>query len=187
MSDIPPSVRAFFPNAKVVYPKNHKQGPALDHINQIAIVVRDIDAAIEYYGAAFGWGPFHVVEVATDLPYGGAVSKVGLKLAFALLKHLDLEIELAQPLSGNSPYSEHLRNHGEGVLHLRIATENIEGALHHLEGLGIQSIFSAGHEGRTVSTHVDSHQRHGVKIKLIRTDAELTAIMNAPSYDWRIA
>ena len=46
MNETPPSVKAFFPNAKVVYPKNLKKGPPLDNINQIAIVVHDIDAAI---------------------------------------------------------------------------------------------------------------------------------------------
>jgi 4-hydroxyphenylpyruvate dioxygenase-like putative hemolysin len=186
MGDIPPSVKAFFPDAKVVHPKNRKQGPALDHINQIAIVVRDIDAAIEYYGAAFGWGPFHVVEVAMDSSYRGETSKVGLKLAFTLLKHLDLEIELAQPLSGNSPYSEHLREHGEGILHLRIATENIEDTLRHLGSLGIEQTFTTVQDGLLINTHVDSQQQHGVKIELIRTDAELARIINAPNYDWRI-
>ncbi len=35
----------------------------LPPVEQIGIVVKDMDQAIDYYSSTFGWGPFHVMDL----------------------------------------------------------------------------------------------------------------------------
>jgi methylmalonyl-CoA/ethylmalonyl-CoA epimerase len=91
-------------------------------ISQIAIVVRDIDKALEHYHRALGWGPWNVYEhkppalhdtylhgQATEFTMIGAETHVG-----------ELVVELLQPEDGPSIYKEWLESHGEGLHHIAV-------------------------------------------------------------------
>jgi hypothetical protein len=161
---VPPSVTAFFPDAEPVWPATALGWPALDRIDQIAILVEDRAAAIEYFGAAFGWGPFYTATALGHCAYEGQQVTFELALAFTMVG--DLEIELVQPLTGANPYRDHLREAGEGIFHLRFATDDIEQHLPRLGKLGIQPVFG-WHEGRWITANLDSHRRFGVRSELI--------------------
>jgi 4-hydroxyphenylpyruvate dioxygenase-like putative hemolysin len=174
---IPPSIKAFFPNAKPVWPQS-SIGRPLTHLNQLSIVVHDVDAAIEYFGTAFGWGPFYIGEACRGMLYKGKISEINLRLAFTLLG--DLEIELLQPVSGESPHRDHLERHGEGLLHIRFATEDIEATLAHFATQGIRPTLVYTHNNELLNVYVDSDKQFGVRVELIQTDAAL-AKMNIGS------
>jgi methylmalonyl-CoA/ethylmalonyl-CoA epimerase len=89
-------------------------------ISQIAIVVKDIRAAMRAYHQALGWGPWNVYEHKppalhdTELhgeptPYTmiGAETHVG-----------PIVVELLQPVEGPSIYKEWLETKGEGLHHI---------------------------------------------------------------------
>jgi hypothetical protein len=179
MDRIPPSVTAFFPNSKPVWPKSSSPKP-LTSINQLAIVVSNIEKAIEYFGAAFGWGPFYVVEAGCRVPYKGEMSEINLRLAFTMVG--SLEVELLQPLSGSSPHMEHLNRHGEGLLHIRFATEDMEGTLAHLATLDIRPTLSYTNEDELLNVYVDSDKAFGVRAELIHTDDVLSRMNIGPTY-----
>lgn len=95
-------------------------------ISQIAIVVKDIDQALERYNRALGWGPWNVYEhkppalhdtylhgQPTDFTMIGAETHVG-----------DLVVELLQPEDGPSIYKEWLESHGEGLHHIAVMRPN---------------------------------------------------------------
>lgn len=171
MDRIPPSVKAFFPNAKPVWPQYGSPKP-LTNINQLAIVVSNIEKAIEYFGAVFGWGPFYIVEAGREVPYKGEMSEINLRLAFTMVG--PLEIELLQPLSGNSPHMEHLRRYGEGLLHIRFATEDMSGTLAHLATQDIRPTLIYTNEGELLNVYVDSDKTFGVRAELVHTDDVLS-------------
>lgn len=89
-------------------------------ISQIAIVVKDILAAMEAYHSALGWGPWNVYEhkppalhhtelhgEATPYTMIGAETRVG-----------PIVVELLQPVEGPSIYKEWLETKGEGLHHI---------------------------------------------------------------------
>lgn len=96
--------------------------PAPMPISQIAIVVKDIDDALERYHRALGWGPWNIYEhkppslhdtylhgEATDFTMIGAETHVG-----------EIVVELLQPVDGPSIYKEWLDSHGEGLHHIAV-------------------------------------------------------------------
>ena len=89
-------------------------------ISQIAIVVRDIHAAMDAYQQALVWGPWNVYEhkppslhhtelhgEPTDYTMIGAETHVG-----------PIVVELIQPGEGPSIYKEWLETKGEGLHHI---------------------------------------------------------------------
>jgi hypothetical protein len=173
---VPPSVTAFFPDARPVWPASAPAGQPLDRIDQIAILVADRDAAIDYFGAAFGWGPFYPATARGHCKYQGRPVSFELALAFTLVG--DIELELVQPLTADNPYHDHLREAGEGIFHLRFATDAIEPHLQRLGALGIEPIFG-WHEGQWLSVNLDSHQRFGVRSELILQPEKLAQVLAA--------
>ena len=182
--DVPPSVKIFFPESEPVWPKacKAKASVQLNRIDQIAILVNDIDDAIEYYGAAFGWGPFYIGYVENQLQYKGQLSDVKLKLAFVLVG--GIEIELLQPIEGDTPHHDHLRERGEGLLHLRLATEDINAALAQLADQGIEPIFGYKTNDKWVNVYVNSDQKFGARAELILNQNELGKLLNSLDYSW---
>jgi hypothetical protein len=179
---VPPSVRHFFPGSKPVWTKAPGPRRPLLKINQIAFVVNDVDAAIEYYGGLFGWGPFWPATVSNDLEYQGSISRVELRLAFAMVG--DIEIELLQPMAGNTPHHDHLRRFGEGLLHLRLATDDIEDALDHLKEFNVLPVFGYSNKGRWVNVYLNSDQCFGVRFELIPSEDRLLSMVSQFAYEW---
>ena len=114
-----------------------KQEPTvkISELKQIGIIVEDLDKAIEYYSSHFGLGPFetHTMEV-DGFTYRGKQGSCRLKVAF--VQSGPMQIELVQPVDGKSPFSEFLREKGEGVQHFRFDVDDLDGrlprALHYL-------------------------------------------------------
>lgn len=173
---VPPSVTAFFPDAQLVWPAAAPAGKGLDRIDQIAILVADLDAAIEYFGAAFGWGPFYKATANGHCQYRGRNVSFVLALAFTMVG--DLEVELVQPLTGDNPYDDHLRAAGEGIFHLRFATEAIEPHLQRFGEMGIEPVFG-WHEGQWLTANLDSQHRFGVRSELILEPEKLAQVLAA--------
>lgn len=98
------------------------QGPEPLPISQIAIVVADMDDALERYHRTLGWGPWNVYRhepptlhdtylhgEPADYTMIGAETHVG-----------PIVVELLQPLEGPSIYKEWLEEHGEGLHHIAV-------------------------------------------------------------------
>src|SRR5882672_5792042 len=123
-------------------------------ISQIAIVVRDIDEALERYHRALGWGPWNVYEhkppslhdtylhgKPAEYTMIGAETHVG-----------PIVVELLQPVEGPSIYKEWLEEHGEGLHHIAImrpTAEESEETLAHFEQLGAD-VLMEGRLGETI-------------------------------------
>jgi hypothetical protein len=70
--------------------KDKASGVKLSPVEQLGIVVRDIDKAVEYYEATFGWGPFSISEVSLEgCHYRGKPTDVRLKMAMDSLRVLE--------------------------------------------------------------------------------------------------
>ena len=89
-------------------------------ISQIAIVVRDLDAAMKVLYETLGWGPWNVYEhkppMLHDTHLHGKATQYSMLGAECNIGNVI--VELLQPLEGPSIYKEWLDQHGEGVHHI---------------------------------------------------------------------
>lgn len=109
---------------------------------QVAIVVRDIEAAIERFSKLLGQAPPSIIDTKPGdeiaMKYRGAPSDARAKLAFFDLG--GVQLELIQPIGEESAWAEGLRDGGEGVHHLAFWTENLREDKRVLEANGAPMI-----------------------------------------------
>ncbi len=110
----------------------------LGPIEQVAYIVEDMDLAVPRYQALFG--PFSVSEQKLDDCTVRGTS-ADLEMKMAVNNSSPVEIELIQPVKGDSPWSEHLESHGEGLHHVRFRVTGIDAKLEELEGRGFETLM----------------------------------------------
>jgi len=97
-------------------------------INHVAIVVQDIDTALDFWQQAFGLRLDHLEEVPSQ------------KSKVAFLPLGESEIELVQPTTTDSGLANFLEKRGEGMHHVCIEVEDIDAALAELKSKGVRLI-----------------------------------------------
>ena len=95
-------------------------------IDHIAIAVDNVEESAKIYQQALGADN---VEFET-------VESEGVKIAIIELENG--RIELMQPTNDSSPIKKFLDKKGQGLHHMALDTDNIEGEVERMEGCGIQ-------------------------------------------------
>ena len=124
-------------------------------IDHIAIAVNDVEESAKIYQQALG---VDNVEFET-------VDSEGVKVAII---HLDnARVELMQPTNDESPIKKFLDKKGQGLHHMALDTDNIEGEVERMEGCGIQFLgdIRPGSAGTKV-TFIHPKSLHGVLTEL---------------------
>ena len=141
----------------------------LPPVEQIGIVVKDLDRAVEYYSSVFGWGPFQIREIEMDgFTYRNRQGNCRLKMAFA--NSGPVEIELIEVLEGETPHTEFLRQKGEGLHHLRFRVEDFDTILRTLAGNDVEPVFHQVFPGITAFAYLDTDKIGGVIFELFQLD-----------------
>ncbi len=124
-------------------------------IDHIAIAVNDVESAVKQYREAFG---------VTDVEFE-TIETEGVKVAILHLSNG--RIELMQPTNDNSPIKKFLEKKGEGLHHMALETDDIEGEVTRMEGCGIQFLgkIRPGSAGTKV-TFIHPKSLHGVLVEL---------------------
>ena len=124
-------------------------------IDHVAIAVNDVESAAKEYQQALG---VDSVEFET-------VESEGVRIAII---HLDNgRIELMEPTNDSSPIKKFLEKRGEGLHHVALETDNIEGEVERMQGCGIQFLgkIRSGSAGTKV-TFIHPKSLHGVLAEL---------------------
>ena len=100
----------------------------LTEIDHVAIAVRDLEAAIDYYQRAFGATVDHREVVEHD------------GVEEALLKVAESYIQLVTPTRDDSPVARALDKRGEGLHHVAYQTDDIDSALERVRKAGLRLI-----------------------------------------------
>ncbi|RDJ30929.1 MAG: methylmalonyl-CoA epimerase [Crenarchaeota archaeon] len=95
-------------------------------IDHIAIAVNDVESAAKQYQEALGVNEVEFETVETE----------GVKVAIIHLENG--RIELMEPTNETSPIKKFLEKKGQGLHHMALETDNIEGEVTRMEGCGIQ-------------------------------------------------
>ena len=97
-------------------------------VQQVAVVVRDLDAALAEYSERLGIGPWWVSLYGpprlTEMRIRGIETPYSMKLAIAWTG--ETMWELIEPVDGPSIYKEFLDAHGEGLHHLLVNHAGVE-------------------------------------------------------------
>ena len=97
-------------------------------INHIAVVVEDVNAALNFWQKALGL-PLHHIE-----------HNEGEAVDIAFLPIGEGEIELIAPFTENSGVAKYLAKRGAGLHHLCIEVEDIQAALQQIKDAGAELI-----------------------------------------------
>lgn len=135
---------------------------ALDYkIDQLGIVVEDMDETSTFL-EKLGIGPFPTVETST--PSG--------KIKIGIFQQGDLQIELIQPLEGNTPQAKFLKERGEGLHHVSNHVEDIEKELQKIRDLEIE-IIERGEIMGVKYAYLDTEKYCGFVLELAQWPEEL--------------
>ncbi|MEN8183749.1 MAG: VOC family protein [Myxococcota bacterium] len=110
----------------------------LGPVDQVSYVVADLGRSLPRYEALFG--PFEVGEAPLEdcLMRGG---RADCTLKVAVNRSGPIEIELIQVLAGDAPHREHLREHGEGLHHVRFRVDALDPKLAELSAEGFETVL----------------------------------------------
>jgi hypothetical protein len=115
-------------------------------IVQVGILVKDVAEAAKRLEKLIGIGPFEILEPDyRDLTYRGKTGK--FKIRVALAKAGPIQIELMQPLYGQTIYDEFAQRKGYGLHHLGIKTDNMEQSVKEMQEKGFRVIQSGNRPG----------------------------------------
>ncbi len=137
---------------------------------QIGVVVRDIEQTMGVLSNVFGIGPWRTVTWPTDRPdmqysYRGKPGKMRMRLAFAQLG--PLELELVQPLEGESDYSHFLQEKGQGLHHVLFDVPDADAIVAQLAEYGVQVLQTGtGLRPGTKWVYLDTEDFMGFCIEL---------------------
>lgn len=135
----------------VVFPDTKQESPAkvkCDNINQVAIAVKDAESITQNYWNILGIGPWTILDweepAVKDRTYHGKSAWARERIALARVG--DVQLELVQPVEGDSIYQDWLDEHGEGLHHINFLVEDVDKTAAILAGEGFHSIQSGRFE-----------------------------------------
>lgn len=147
--------------------KDTNESFPFSQIDQVGVVVKDLDKAVEYY-SSFGIGPFEPLNLkriertvygkkVTDLENISRVTRMG-----------QVQFELVQPVSGESIQKEFLEKRGEGINHLGFLVDDIDKEVNKLVAKGFKVISSVRYSGGGGVAYFDTDRIGGVLFELIQ-------------------
>ena len=143
---------------------------------QVAILVRDIDAASKRYSDLLGLPVPNVIITQpgdeVQQTYKGVPSNAQAKLAFFSLGQVQLE--LIEPMGGESTWQEALDRNGESVHHIAFWVEGMQRSVDFLKTQGIPMI-QRGDMGEGQYAYFGSEPQLGVALELLERKRESRA------------
>lgn len=129
-----------------------------DRVDHVGIAVKDLDAAIAFYEAAFG----------VKLAHRETVEEQGVEEA--MFRVGESWIQLLRPLGPETPVGKYIEKRGEGVHHIGYGVSDLKAVLEHLKGEGMQLIDAEPRRGSRGSMVAFVHPRSvgGVLVELVQ-------------------
>jgi methylmalonyl-CoA/ethylmalonyl-CoA epimerase len=132
-------------------------GPVVTAIDHVGFAVRDLDAAIAFYGRAFGLPLLHE-EVNEEQGVREAMVGIG-----------DSAIQLLAPLTPESTIGKFLDRNGEGIQQVAFRVVDVEEASQRLRDAGLRLLYDAPRRGTAGSRVNFVHPKDcgGVLVELV--------------------
>ncbi len=123
-------------------------------LTQVGVVVRDVEKVIERL-TEIGIGPFQQMTLPPEREeyFRDKRMYADFNIHGALMGNVQLE--LIQPVSGDSPHKEFLETQGEGIQHVMFAVDDLEKTIAHLEEKGVTVLLRAKFPGGRGVAYMD--------------------------------
>lgn len=149
-----------------------ESAPGMVAVNQVAVVVRDIDAAMRHYVEDLGIGPWNVYTYGPErlhtMTFRGEDTSYVMILALAFVG--DTMYELIEQVEGPTTYQEFQDAHGEGLHHLGYYVPDIDAEIERMANLGyplLQSGRGFGVDGDGAFAYFETEPGFGCIIEAI--------------------
>jgi methylmalonyl-CoA/ethylmalonyl-CoA epimerase len=156
----------------------------MNRIAQMAFVVADLEAAIERYSRVLGPSNWRCYTFAAanhaEAEYHGSPTDFSARLA---LNDQSPQLELIQPLGGESIHQDWLSEHGEGIHHVGVVVDSLEHEIGEMEDAGypvIQSGSGFGVGGDGAYAYFDTADELGVIVEAFEPPESLPE----PDFVW---
>jgi hypothetical protein len=163
-------------------------GQRTGQIIQMAYVVEDIRASIEWWMKEAKTGPWFLLDHfwAADQIYRGAPSQADVAIAMAFAGHMN--IELIQPLDDHpSVYRDIVNKRGFGFHHVGIAMDDVDAEIGFYQAKGFETAFRANVPTGGAVAYMDNGRNDPGMVELIPAtsgmDETFTRFWQA-SVDW---
>jgi methylmalonyl-CoA/ethylmalonyl-CoA epimerase len=150
-------------------------------LEQVAFVVRDLNAAQSFFTQKMGISRFYVIENfgrrATDKTFRGRPAEHNFTIALAYSGNT--QIELIEHLSGDTCYKEFLERKGEGMQHMGFFLDDREQhqqVLAEFRKNGF-SILQSGRFGDAMYTYFDTESAIGAVMEIVYLDQRSRELM----------
>ena len=133
-------------------------GSTLGRVHHVAVLVRDLEAAVRLFRDALGLPLEAIKEIPAD----------GVRIAF--LATGESKLELVEPVNASTGVARYLEKHGEGFHHVCYEVDRLADTLARLSSAGVELIDAQprrGAEGPVAFIHPRSC--HGLLVELIET------------------
>lgn len=137
--------------------ENSKSGKnTFTRLAHIGLVVRDMNQTIARLNA-LGIGPFAPRMPPPDAheTYRGKPFIPSQRVLIQITHIGDIELELIQPLNGDSPHREFLDKKGEGIQHLGFMVDNLQEDVKRLTKQGSEVLLTSQFKGGGGVTYLD--------------------------------
>ena len=145
--------------------------PTIDvpELYQACVVVRDLEQSIESYQSTLGIGPWQIMDIDSsdleEVTYHGRPAHHKFRAALTMAG--PLQLELIQPVEGDSIFRDFLNENGEGLHHIgHIRVDSLAESVRMLAEAGfpcLQSLYAAGGG----CAYIDMVKTLGVIIELL--------------------
>jgi methylmalonyl-CoA/ethylmalonyl-CoA epimerase len=125
-------------------------------IDHIAVVVKDLDQALDFWTGALGLDLSHVEEVPSE------------HSIVAFLPAKESEVELVQPTDHESGVARYLDKRGPGMHHICFEVYDIQATMDHMKAKGVRLINAEpiiGTGGKKIA-FIHPESTHGVLVEL---------------------
>lgn len=141
-------------------------------IAQVAILVENLEEAVENYWNLFGVGDWQFYTYAKplvkEMTYQGKPGDYSMRVALSYLG--PMRVELIEMVEGNTIYADFVKEHGYGVHHFGVLVEDMQEAIAEAEAAGLvmtQDGAGFGRDGDGHYAYLNTEDKIGVTIELI--------------------
>jgi methylmalonyl-CoA/ethylmalonyl-CoA epimerase len=141
--------------------------PGKIKFNQIGVVVKDLEKAIEFYSTNFGIGPFRIINPPYwEIILRGKPKIIQARIAVTDNKDFGIQFELIEVPKDETIYSEFARTCGEGLHHLGFGVEDVEKAVTEWKKHGFKVIQRSKPGSTSGWAYMDTNSVAGVIFEL---------------------
>ena len=123
-------------------------------LTQVGVVVKDVEKVVERLGE-LGIGPFNKMVLPPEREEYFREKRMYAEFDIRGTRMGNVQLELIQPLEGDSPHKEFLETKGEGIQHVMYQVDNLEETVKELTDKGVEVLLRAKFPGGRGVAYVD--------------------------------